>query len=257
MLGLLAVACLLVLLLATGPAWAERARNGNLIVALNGGVSPLQLPRHRQAPVAVHLSGLIETADGSPLPRLTGLELQLAGSGLLSSRGLADCPGARLRNADSHQALNRCRDALVGTGTLEALVFLPSQGPFTVHTRLLAFNGHAEGGRKAIWVHAFSYEPPISLAVPFLIEHRPGAFQTVLIAPVEASVGPFPRLARFELTLSRRFTYRRVRHSYLSASCPVPHPFTAGFLTFARASYSFDEVAAPVSVEAVRSCRAA
>lgn len=243
------------LALVPGPAFGERAQTGNLIVSLNGGVAPLELPRHRLAPVAVRLAGQIRTADGSPLPRVTEVEIELAGSGLLFTRGLPVCPGARLRNADNHQALNRCGDALIGSGTLEAAIFIPGQRPLTIHARLLAFNGHVSGGQVAIWVHAFSYDPPISLAVPFSVRPRHGTFRTALVAAVPQSVGPLPHFAAFDLTLSRRFLYRGKRRSYISASCPVPRPFTAGFLSFARATYSFDDEG-PLSVESVRSCRA-
>lgn len=233
----------------------ERTQSGNLIVSLNGGIDPLRLPRHRTAPVTVHLEGAIRTSDGSPLPRVKRVKFELAGQGRLSTRGLAVCPRARLRNADNHQALSRCREALVGDGSLEAAVFIPTQSPFTIHARLLAFNGRTSSGRVTIWVHAFSSDPPVSLVLPFVVRPGRGVFHTALVATIPRSVGPFPHLAVFQLTLSRRFAYRGRQLSYLRASCPVPRPFTAGFLSFARATYGF-EAKRSLSVESVRSCRA-
>jgi hypothetical protein len=254
--AMLAAMVALAVALAPGSAWGERAQTDNLIVSLNGGVDPLKLPRHQPAPVGVRLQGEISTEDGSALPRLDEVRLELAGPGLLSTRGLPKCPGARLRNADSGQALYRCGDALVGRGLVEASIFLPGQRPFTLRGRLLAFNGLVAGGRPAVWMHIFSYEPPISLAVPFV--RAPGAapFRTALVASLPEWVGPYPHLASFDMTLSRRFFYRGKLRSYASASCPVPKPFTAGFLSFARATYSFDDER-ELSVESVRSCRAA
>ena len=40
------------------------------------------------------------------------------------------------------------------------------------------------------------------------------------------------------MTLSRRYAYRGQRRSYLSASCPIPPRFTAGFFSFAKASFT-------------------
>ncbi len=242
-------------LLAPGLARGERAQAGNLIVALNGGIAPLDLPRDRTAPVAVSLQGRVATADGSPLPRLTRIDLGLAGKDLLFTRGLPVCPRARLRNATSRQALDRCAPALVGNGRLDADVFVPNQSPFAIHAHLLAFNGRARGGRTAIWVHAFSLDPPVSLVFPFVVRAGGGAFPTRLVAIVPRSVGPLPHLAAFELTLRRRFSFAGERRSYISASCPVPKPFTAGFLSFARATYSFADDRR-ISIESVRSCRA-
>jgi hypothetical protein len=248
------VAMLLALSVAAGTAVGERAQDGNLIVSLNGSVAPRELPRHRQAPVGVRLKGEISTEDRNPLPRLEEVRLDLAG-GRLSTHGLAKCPGARLRNADIHQALYRCGDALVGRGTFEAEIFIPEQRPFTLHGRLLAFNGRSEGGRPAIWMHVFSSAPPVSLSLPFVIEHSRGTYRTTLVAALPEWIGPYPHVASFDLTLSRRFTYRGKRHSYASASCPVPRPFTAGFASFARATFNFDDERR-LKVESVRSCRA-
>jgi hypothetical protein len=251
----LATVMAICLVLAPGLAHGERAQSGNLIVTLNGGISPLELPRDRPAPVAVHLEGEVRTADGSQLPRVAGVELELAGQGLLFTRGLAVCPRARLRNATTRQSLRRCGAARVGSGTLEADVFVPQQPPFAIRARMLAFNGRAAGGRRAVWVHAYSKDPPVSLVLPFVIRPRRGAFRTALVATLPRAVGYLPHLARFRLTLSRNFTYRGKRHSYVSASCPVPKPFTAGFLSFARATYSFAGERR-LSIESVRSCRA-
>lgn len=253
--SVLAAMAALAVALTPGSAQGERAQEGNLVVSLNGGVAPLLLPRHGAAPAGVRLQGEIHTEDGSPLPRLDQVRLELAGSGRLFTRGLPKCPGARLRNADSHQALYRCGDALVGGGSFEASIFIPGQRPFRLHGRLLAFNGRAKGGRPAVWAHVFSYEPPVSLAVPFLIEPGDGGYRTALVASLPEWIGPYPHLASFDLTLARQFDYRGKRRSYINASCPVPRPFTAGFLAFARATYGFEDER-ELSVESVRSCRA-
>jgi len=236
-------------------AHGERSQTGNLVVALNGGISPLALPRDRAVPVSVRLQGRVETADGSPLPRVTAVELGLAGRGSLFTRGLAVCPRARLRNATESQAMARCGPALVGKGRLRAQAFVPQQQPFKISARLLAFNGRSAAGRRAIWVHAFAKDPPLSLILPFIVQPQHGAFPTTLIARVPRSIGPLPHLAEFSLTLWRKFRYRGAWHSYVSASCPVPKPFTAGFLSFARAIYSFSD-GRRAGIESVRSCRA-
>lgn len=253
--GLGGAALICLLLVTPGPARGERAQSGNLIVSLNGGISPLRLPRDHPAPVALRLEGRLRTSDGSPLPRLSHIVLGLAGQGLLFTRGLPVCPRLRLQNAGSAQALDRCGSALVGRGWIDAEVFVPHQPPFPIHARLLGFNGRTRDGRTAVWVHAFSANPPVSIVLPFIVHRGRGAFRTELVAAVSRSAGPWPHLGRFQITLSRRFSYRGRSRSYLSASCPVPAHFTAGFLAFARAFYTFAD-GRTVGTEAVRSCRA-
>jgi hypothetical protein len=226
----------LVLLGAVGAGLAhgERSQQGDLIVSLDGGLSPLKLPRDRPAPVAVRLEGGLQTADGSLLPRVTQIALGLPGQGVLSTRGLATCDQRRLRNAKPPEALAACRSALVGHGRLEAQVVVPNQAPFTIHARLLAFNGRVDRHR-AIFLHAFSASPPTVAVLPFLIRPGSGRFGTALVGSLPAALGPWPHFARFEITLSRRYEYRGRSRSYLSASCPIPPRFTAGFFSFARA----------------------
>ncbi len=250
-----ALALFAALALATSAAQGERTQRGNLIVSINGGIVPRKLPRDHPAPVAIRLEGEVRSADGSPVPRVRKVELGLAGHGLLFTRGLPVCPRTRLRNASNRQAIERCASALVGRGRLDAQVFVPHQAPFEIHTHLLAFNGRTKKGGTAVWVHAFATNPPVSIVLPFVVRRRAGAFHTALVIAIPRSVGPLPHLARFQITLSRRFTYRGRRRSYLSASCPVPPRFTAGFLSFARATYSFAD-GRRLRAETVRSCRA-
>jgi hypothetical protein len=253
--GLLSLPLVAVLALQGGLAAAERAQDGNLIVTLNGGIIPRKLPRHRPAPVAVHLAGRVLTTDRSALPRVNWIRLELAWRGVLDTHGLPVCPQVRLLNAYTRQAVERCGEAQVGRGRIFAQVFVPNQTPFDVHGELVAFNGRTNAGQPAVLVHAYSEYPPVSFVIPFSVHHKSGSFRTVLITTIRRSVGPWPHVANFQIDVSRSFSRDGERHSYLSASCPVPKHFTAGFLSFARATYSFAG-GREVKVAAVRSCRA-
>ncbi len=240
--------------LAAGRAQGERSQRGNLIVSLDGGLSPLKLPRHRPAPVAVRLEGGLRTADGTLLPRVTRMELGLPGQGVLSTRGLPVCSQRRLRNAKSAEALAACGPALVGRGRLEANVLVPNQPPFEIHARLLAFNGRV-GRRRAVLMHAYATSPPTVAVLPFLLHRRSGRFGLALVADLPAALGPWPHLAHFEMTLSRSYAYRGRSRSYLSATCPIPRRFTAGFFSFARASFTLAD-GRQIGTAIPRSCRA-
>ena len=226
-----------------------------LLLVLRGGITPRALPRHSPAPVAVHLAGSVLTSDRAPLPRVNWIRLELAWRGTLDTRGLAVCPRIRLLGAPTWLALKHCGDALVGRGRLFARVFVPNQSPFDVRARLVAFNGRTKGGRHAVLVHAYATHPPVSFVIPFSVHHQKGAFRTVLVALIRRSAGPWPHVANFQISISRNFSADGKRRSYLSASCPVPEHFTAGFLSLARATY-YIEGGQQLSIETVRSCRA-
>lgn len=235
-------------------ASGERTQSGSLVVSLDGGLAPLALPRDNPAPVAVRLAGGLRTTDGTLLPRVTRVELGLPGQGVLDTKGLPVCETQKLRNATTAAALASCRDALVGGGRMEAEVNIPNQPAFAVHANLLAFNGRAKG-RRAVIFHAFAADPPTVVVLPFLLRLHAGRFGTRLVADLPPELGPWPHFARFEVHLFRRFRYRGREHSYLSASCPIPRSFTAGFFSFAKASFTLAD-GRRVGTSITRSCRA-
>jgi hypothetical protein len=247
-------ACVFVAAMCAAGANGERTQYGNLVVSLDGGLSPLKLPRDRPAPVALRLEGGLKTVDGSTLPRVTRITLGLPGQGELDVRGLAACSVRRLRSATVEQALSACRPALVGHGSLASEVLVPNQAPFRIHAGLLAFNGRFHG-HDAVLVHAFSVRPPTVSVLPFEIRRGSGRFETNLVANLAPSLGPWPHFAHFEMVLSRRYAYRGQTRSYLSASCPISTRLTAGFFSLARATFTLVG-GRDVSTGIARSCRA-
>jgi hypothetical protein len=238
----------------SGAALGERVQRGNLIVSLDGQLSPLKLPRDRAVPVSVRLKGGLQTNDGELLPRVTRIELGLPGKGVLSTRGLPTCSQRRLRDTTSEQALANCGSALVGNGSLAADVLLPNQKPFEIVAELLAFNGRV-GGRRAVIVHAYARKPPTVVVLPFIVRQRDGRLGTALVADLPPALGPWPHFARFQLTLSRRYNYGGRERSFISASCPVGRRSTAGFFSLARATFTLAG-GRQISTDIARSCRA-
>jgi hypothetical protein len=239
----LAVAAFLLALalayLAARPAGAEQSGGAGVVVSLDGSISPRHIPRHRPVPVSLTLAGAIRGSDGSPPPQLGRIEIAFGARGGLDTTGLPRCPRARLRNATSRQALDRCRSGLVGRGTITTEVPLNPSAPLLARARVLAFNGRSHG-HPAVWVHAYSASPAVSFVLPFHLRRlRTGAYGVLLRAPVRRALGRWPRLRSYEITLGRRYRYAAKRRSYLSARCPLPPRFSIGILPLARATYHF------------------
>jgi hypothetical protein len=117
--------------------------------------------------------------------------------------------------------------------------------------------GHRDApchSRPAVWVHAFSADPPLAIVLPFIIRRDGRHLQTSLTATVPLALGDLPHLASFQLSLFRRYRHNGQRRSYLSAACPAPSGFTGGFLTIAKATYSFAD-GRRLRIGAVRGCR--
>jgi hypothetical protein len=249
------LAAVLLAALFAGHARGERHQQGDLIVALDGKVSPPALPRHGFAPAGISVSSRLSTVDGSPPPRVRRIELAFAGHSMRFDRAdLPTCPARRIRNATDAQALARCGPALVGRGRLEAELLLPHQAPLRVHAHLLDFNSRTGKGGLAILTHAFSSRPPASFVLRFTLHRRAGAFPSVLTAAMPRSVGAWPHLTGFRMSLGRRYRHGGAMHSFLGASCPAPPRFTAGFLSFARIDYSLSD-GRSIGDTIVRGCR--
>lgn len=232
----------------------EQRQRGNLVVSLDGALSPLELPRDRPAPVSVRLEGGLRTDDGSLLPRVKRIELGLPRQGVLDARGLPACSPRRLRYATTEQALTACRPALVGRGRLDAKVVLPSQAPFAIHARLLAFHARIDG-RTAVVAHGFAPEPATIAVLTFEVRRSRSHLGTRLVAELPRALGPWPRVARFRMVLGRRYEHGGRPRSFISASCPLPPALTAGFFPLASASF---ELAGGrrLGAEIIRGCRA-
>lgn len=235
-------------------ARGERNQNGNLIVSLDGGLSPLALPRDRPAPVAVQLEGGLQTSDRQPLPRVTRIEIGLPSQGVISTRGLPRCAPRLLRNAKPPEALAACRQALIGRGRLQAQVALPNQATFATGARVLAFNGRIDGAR-AVFLHAYTADPPTVAVLPLRLQRGSGRFGLALVGNLSPALGPWPRLRHFDLTLFRRYPYRGRTRSYLSASCPIPRSNTAGFFSLAKLGFTLAD-GRRIGTGIARSCRA-
>jgi hypothetical protein len=238
-----------------GLALGERSQYGRLIVWLKGELSPLQLPREHRAPVSLRINGGLQMSDHSNLPRVVKVEFAAPSQGVISTRGLPRCSRSQLSGADTDTALAVCRGALVGHGRLEAQVVLPGQGPFWIKARLLLFNSRPIDGKQVVLMHAYSSKPPIWAVLPFVIRHEEGWLGTKLSTSVPQSLGPWPRLARFRLDLSREYFAGGQRRSFISASCPLPPRLPAGSFTLTRVDYTLAG-GQRVSRAITRGCRA-
>lgn len=234
----LAIAALAVVSSAAVTAQAEQSARGGVVASFRGSFAPSSIPRHRLAPISLTLEGSARSSDGPP-PRLRQITFAFGARGGLETAGLPVCPRARLRNATSRQALASCGDALVGHGEITAEVpFNPSE-PVAVPAKVLVFNGLYEG-RPAAWVHAYSATPPAAFVLPFYLE-RPakGTYGVLMRSPVGHSLGRWPRLRSFRITLGRRYRAAGENRSYLAAHCPLAAKFTRLSVPFARATYEF------------------
>lgn len=226
--------------LGAGIARGELAQNGDLIVSLQGRVTPHALPRERLAPVQLHVDGSIRTTTGARPPRLRQFSIALNSAGQISTVGLPTCTTGELQQTTTKEALNRCRGALVGRGHFEARVSFPTVAPFPADGTLLAFNGRSKG-QPAIIMHTYGAKPvQLTFVLPLTISRSAnGKFGTLLSAKFPTIADESGYVTGVKFTIGRTYRYKGQTRSYLSASCAAPAGFPGAVFPFARGTFDF------------------
>lgn len=240
-------------LLAAGAAHAELAQRGNLRLAFDARFSPHSLPRDRDVPVTVMLSGSIRTIDGSRPPQLRTMSIAVNRYGRLSTRGLPVCAAQRLQSTSSEVALAACRRSLVGKGRFGANVDFPEL-KFPVQGRMLAFNTR-RAGRPAIALHIYGTNPvEATVVLIFKISHPDrGRYGTVLTTRIPRIAADLGYVTDLSLVFGRRYRHRGEARSFLSARCAAPAGFPGTLFNFAKGSFSFAN-GQTVTTALVRDC---
>ncbi len=225
LIGPIAVAAVAVLAFAAIAVAGEKptiVRAGNLILTLNGGVTPKALPKKEFAPITLNVQGKIATADGSHPPALTEAVIDTDKNGMIDARGLATCKAGQLEAQTSSAAEKICKSSLVGKGTTDVQLQFPESKPVELHSTLLAFNGGTSGGKTTIFIHAF-LNNPVSAAIVTTVkiakEHK-GPYGTHSVALVPKIANFDGSVTDFNLTFSKKLvTYKGKKHGYLMAKC--------------------------------------
>jgi hypothetical protein len=239
-LAFISVLAVAVALPLAGIARSEIKGDGGLFVAFDGSFSPRVLPRDRDVPVTVRLSGSVKTADGTRPPQLRTISIAVNRYGRLSTRGLPACLPGLLESTDSQTALARCGSAVVGRGGFGANVEFPDRSPFPVEGRVLAFNGRSHG-HAAILVHIHGSKPvEATVVLVFRIRHPArGKFGTVLTTRIPRIASDLGYVTDIALVFGRTYRVGGERRSFISARCAAPAGFPGALFTFAKAAFTF------------------
>jgi hypothetical protein len=224
-------------MLAAAGAFAKphTIRAGNLFLTDDGGISPSQLPKRTQAPIAAHIDAKIGTTDGSHPPAVKTLNIDFDKSIQVNARGLPACRKGQLEARTTADAKKACPDAIVGSGEGEVEVAFPESNPFSAKGPLVLFNGGVHGGTTLLFAHAYVAVPaPTAVVATVKITriHR-GHYGLHTVTQVPAIAGGAGSVTQFRLAINRRFTYQGKKESYLTASCPTGRYYTEGKILFA------------------------
>jgi hypothetical protein len=250
-----AIAAALLLALPAGAiAGADIVREGDVIVAFDGGISPRALPRTGLAPVAVTIDSSFKSAEGAdPPPQLRSISIGINRRGKIFDRGLPTCRVRKIQPATIAAAKRICGGAIVGRGHVQVRVHLDNQLPFTFKGPMLVFHAKRSGGERRLLAQVYGIKPPQAFVLTFRIVRERGEFGTVVKTSVPQSASKWAYVTQFDMKLRRIYTYKGQKHSYVNAGCAAPPGFPGAIYAFARANFGFAE-GESVTSTLVRDC---
>lgn len=239
--GLVAVALLVTLALA-GLAQAEVKREGDIVVHIDGGISPQALPRTGVAPVTVTLDSTFQSAEGlDPPPQLRTIAVGINRGGKVFDRGLPTCRVRRIQPTTIKAARRICGDAIVGSGHVQVRVHLASQLPFTFKGPLLVFHAKPAAGHRRLLAQVYGRRPPSAFVLTFNVLEKQDTFGTVIKTTLPKPARQWAYVTHFDMKLHRVYTYQGKKYSFISAGCAAPEGFPGAVFPFARANFGFAE----------------
>ncbi len=236
-----AIAAVLLICLPAGAAAARQfVQQGTLRVAFEAQLLPHALPRERNAPATVQVSGAIRTTDGSTPPQLREISIAMNRAGVVSTKGLPSCQAPELQQTSTEAALAVCRSALVGRGHFAANVDFPGAPVFPARGAVLVFNSSTKS-RPGLLLHLYGSSPVrAAFVLPFKITRSTkGKFGTIFSTHIPRLASDKGYVTDINLTIGRKYRYQGSERSFISASCAAPAGFPGAFFELAKATFTF------------------
>lgn len=229
------VLCCALAAITAGSAAGDGAlvKVNGLVLRADGALQPRVLPRQHFAPIEFQGYFDVSASGGGQPPALEQVVIDFDRDGRLSAGGLPVCQPEQVASAGPAEARRTCAGAIVGSGSIEALV-AGGGGLVAVSSALTLFNGPAVNGQPSVVMHANLTGPgtqTLALVVP--IERRRGPFRyrtSVNFPPIAGGAGS---VTHVDVEIGRRFKVGGQRRSYVSARCSDGILHTHGRFTFA------------------------
>ena len=210
-------------------------RAGNLILTVDGGVTPKRLPKTKMAPIGLRLAANIRTGDGAQPPAARTVTIDFDKHGTVNAEGMPVCRLGLIEVRTTAAAKAACRKAIVGGGRTAVRVAFPESIPFADSGPLVVFNGGVRKRVTTMYIHAYVSVPaPTALVTVVRVKKiRKGRFGTRAVARIPTIAGGSGSLTKFSLGIKRTFKRGGSRQSYLVARCGRGRFFAHGSVAFA------------------------
>lgn len=214
-------AALAIAVAAVATAKFETFQAGNLVLKVDGGVSPKTLPKKTYAPVTVNVKGKISTKDGTHPDAFREGVIDFDKNGKIDTTGLPICKGAQLEARTTVSAKKVCGKSVVGTGSGLIQIAFPEQRPIPVKSPITVFNGGTKGGKTTLYIHAYITVPVPSAVVTTVTIKKvsKGRYGLSSVAKVPVIAGGSGSVLEFNINFGKTYNYKGKKKSYIVARC--------------------------------------
>lgn len=194
---------------------------GNLVLTLNGGVTPKALPKNELAAIAFHATGELATLDGSHPPAFQESSFDVDRDVVVDVKGLPACGRGQLESRNTADAKQACSSSILGTGRGAVEVAFPEQPPIRATGPLVLFNGGEKGGVTTFFIHAYVAIPAPTAIVTTVTatKESKGPYGLRFVSKLPPIAGGSGSVTHFELRTRRYVTYKGHRRGFLFARC--------------------------------------
>ncbi|HEU5104383.1 MAG TPA: hypothetical protein VFU11_00940 [Solirubrobacterales bacterium] len=221
---LIAAIVALAAVVAATAAWAGPTvygPNGNT-QSIDVQVRPKKLSKKTFSPGSLEVTTLTtSTTDpsGVPVPAIHAT-IDFDRNMKLYTKGLPTCDSAKLQSQSTEVAERVCRSAKIGSG--HATAYLKAGKVYEVPQTVTAFNGVPKGGKPTIILHTYGTTPlQVSLVLEGTVSnYNKEGYGPRLDLDVPLIAGGTGALKEFNVKIDKKWRYKGVQRTFISAKCP-------------------------------------
>lgn len=183
-------------------------------------IGPKKLSKTKLTPATLQVTTLT-TSTSHPIPSpAIHATIDFDKNAALFTKGLPTCNPSKVQNQSTENAERACRSAKIGSG--HAVAYLQAGQLYEVQQTVTAFNGTPKGGKPTVILHTYGTTPlqTTLVLVGTVTNYNKEGYGPRLELEIPLIAGGTGALKEFEVKIDKKWTYKGVKRSFISAKCP-------------------------------------
>lgn len=185
-------------------------------------IGPKKLSKTKLMPATLKVTTLTTSTtdpNGVPSPAIHAV-IDFDKNAVLYTKGLPTCSPNQVTGKSTEEAERACKAAKIGSG--KAIAYLKSSRVYEVPQVVTAFNGVPKGGKPVVVLHTYGTTPlQTSLVlVGTVSNYGKEGYGPRLDLEIPLIAGGTGALKEFQVSINRKWRYKGLQRSFISAKCP-------------------------------------